>query len=281
MVDSAMITNQGGRKNNEDYIRKAVHPTGECFILCDGLGGHECGEVASSTVAETVATLFENNGDYPDFLKDAFEMAQATLLDLQKRKNLENAMKTTLVVLVVTAEHVKWAHIGDSRLYHFFKNATKYERTRDHSMVQILCDMGEITDAQIRTHVDRNKVLRVMGAPWSDKSYDLSGLLERMSGHEFALMTDGFWEYVNEAEMMQLINETETALEWLEKMQQIVESRADMRSTDNYSCICVRIRGEDEKTSEIYPNTEPMYDGTKNPTERTLKMPAMKDEFFI
>lgn len=285
MVDSALFTDKGGRKNNEDYVRRAVHPTGECFILCDGLGGHDRGEVASSTVAEHVATLFENNGDYPDFIKDAFESAQKNLLELQTRMGLENAMKTTLVVLVITKEHVKWGHIGDSRLYHFFKQSTKYERTRDHSMVQILSDMGEISEKEIRTHSDRNKVLRVMGAPWDGKSYDLSGLLERVTGHEFTLMTDGFWEYVLEEEMMEILQRTTTSEEWLKEMEQIVRSRADMTKTDNFSCICVRVYGEDEKSPYMATEVEeesteemPAIDVIEEHLEKTLEMVAIEGE---
>ena len=150
-------------------------------------------------------------------------------------------MKTTLVVLVVTEDQIKWAHIGDSRLYRFYENGTKYERTRDHSMVQILKDMGDITEADMRHHEDRNKLLRVMGAEWSTKSFDLSAVLERGEAQSFALMTDGFWEYVLEDEMMQLLRDTQDAQEWLLAMEKLVLERADMTSTDNYSAICVKI----------------------------------------
>lgn len=241
MIDAALMTNPGGRSNNEDYVRHAVHGTEECFILCDGLGGHECGEIASQSVAETIAELFEAQGNTPSFLKDALELAQDRLLALQRERNMVDAMKTTLVVLIVTDEQIKWAHIGDSRLYHFFGQNTKYERTRDHSMVQVLCDMGEIEEQDIRHHEDRNKLLRVMGAEWGKKSYELSAVLERGEAHAFALMTDGFWEYVEEQEMLLALQSTATAQEWLARMTALVEQRADMTRTDNYSAICVRV----------------------------------------
>lgn len=241
MVDSAMITNKGGRSNNEDYIRHVIKGSEECFILCDGLGGHECGEVASQLVSETVAELFEEQGDTPDFLQNAFQTAQSNLLSAQSERGMDDAMKTTLVVLVVTDSQIKWAHIGDSRLYHIYDDGKKYERTRDHSMVQLLCDMGEIKDKDIRHHEDRNKLLRVMGTRWGKKSFDLSAVLERDSAHSFALMTDGFWEYVEEDDMLRLHRETDNAKQWIEAMTELVISRADMSHTDNYSAICVRI----------------------------------------
>lgn len=241
MIDSAMITNPGGRDNNEDYIKHAVYGNSECFIVCDGLGGHECGEVASSFVAETIANEFALHGDSPAFLKDAIERAQAGLLALQRERKMIDAMKTTLVVLVVTEFQIKWAYIGDSRLYHIYSNGTRYERTKDHSMVQLLCDMGEIKDSDIRHHEDRNKLLRVMGTEWGKKSYELSAILERELPHAFVLMTDGFWEYVEEEEMMELYRNTYSAKEWLAAMTELVVKRADMTKTDNYSAICVRV----------------------------------------
>ena len=54
MVDVAMLTKQGGRDHNEDYIRKATYEEQLCLILCDGLGGHACGEIASELVAESM-----------------------------------------------------------------------------------------------------------------------------------------------------------------------------------------------------------------------------------
>jgi len=241
MVDSALLTMPGGRSNNEDYILKTSYKNQECFILCDGLGGHECGEVASSYVAHRVASLFEESGDSPDFFDRAFTDAQEGLLELQRERGMEEAMKTTLIVLVVTDEYVKWAHIGDSRLYHIYDNNTKYERTRDHSLVQMLCDMGEIEEQEIRTHEDRNKVLRVMGAPWGSRKYDKSAVLERDGSMAFALMSDGCWEYVLEDEMLEILNSTKNSEEWLRGMEQLILERADMTRTDNYSIICVRM----------------------------------------
>ena len=115
MVDGAMLRERGGRDENGDCITKAGCEDQMCLILCDGLGGHACGEVASELVAASVAEHFEKRGYYPDFLKDAFEGAQQALLDEQERRDLNNSMKTTLVVLVITPELIQWAHIGDSR----------------------------------------------------------------------------------------------------------------------------------------------------------------------
>ena len=241
MIDVAMLSKVGGREHNEDYILKTEYNGQQCFILCDGLGGHACGEVASELVAHTVAKKFEEQGYYSSFLKDAFEEAQQILLEEQEKRSLVNSMKTTLVVLVITDEQIQWAHIGDSRLYRIYANGEKYQRTRDHSLVQILCDTGEIKEEEIRTHDERNKLLRAMGAQWGNKTYDVSPVLERGDAQAFLLMTDGFWEYVYESEIKQTLCETDNSQDWVDKMEAYVLSRADMTKTDNYSAIAVRI----------------------------------------
>lgn len=246
MIHSSLITCIGGRDNNEDYVRCAKNGMSECFILCDGLGGHDRGEVAAAMAAETVAELFEEKGDYPDFLDDAFRLAQTRLLERQSRDNISGNMKTTMVVLVVTDELIKWAHIGDSRLYRIYLDGQKYERTRDHSVVQVLADMGQIKESDMRQHPERNKLLRAMGSEWTGKSYEKSPVLERDNENPpkpmgFVLMTDGFWEYVEDDEILSLYRENKSCSGWLEDMTALVEKRADMTMTDNYSAICVRV----------------------------------------
>ena len=241
MVNYAMFTSPGGRSGNEDYI--AVGQKGEdyCFVLCDGLGGHERGEVASEYVASRIVSLFEEEGDSADFFDKAFISAQEGLLKLQEDKNIPNGMKTTAVVLVITEEQIKWAHIGDSRLYHFFDNGKKYERTKDHSLVQMMRNSGEITEEEMKHHPDRNKVFRVVGAEWGKKSYEKSAILERESGHSFLLMSDGCWEYIANDEMAKTLRYSIGARGWMKKLIRLVRKRADMKKTDNYSIIAVRI----------------------------------------
>lgn len=241
MINSALTSQKGGRLVNEDYVTIASHGDDMCYILCDGLGGHECGDVAAETVATFIAHFFEENGDSSSFLDDAIKLAQEKLISVQEATDMIDAMKTTLVVLVVTSEHIKWAHIGDSRLYRVYNNGSKYQRTKDHSLVQHYYDRGEITEDEIRKHPDRNKLLRAMGATWEVKSYDKSPVIERGEKQGFALMSDGFWEYVLEDEMMEIYRNSTDAKAWLEEMQALVEARADIRNADNYSAICVMV----------------------------------------
>jgi serine/threonine protein phosphatase PrpC len=241
MIDYSLFTDPGGRENNEDYVAFSNHGDEYCFVLCDGLGGHAKGEVAARMVAENVTGFFTEKGNSADFMDVSLNLAQEKLLEIQEKEGLKGAMKTTAVVLVITPEFIKWAHIGDSRLYHFFDGGSRYERTRDHSLVQQMADTGEIKEKDIRNHPDRNKLFRVMGAPWGRRSYTKSAILEREGEHSFLMATDGFWEYVYEEEMISLLKETSDAKSWIDRMRELVEGRADMSCTDNFSAIAVRI----------------------------------------
>ena len=93
--------------HTESNIRRTA-----LLILCDGLGGHACGEIASELVAESIAKGFEKQGYYAGFFKDALEQAQKELLEEQVRRDLCNSMKTTAVVLVITPDLIQWRISG-------------------------------------------------------------------------------------------------------------------------------------------------------------------------
>ena len=243
MVDSAWLTDKGGRRINEDCIRSSKYKDQQCFILCDGLGGHIGGAEASRLVCDRIGDSFEERGDSADFLATELNMAQQELLALQEKSNDKSGFRTTAVVLIVTGEHIKWAHIGDSRMYHIYDGGRKWECTRDHSVVWMLCSQGEISEQEIRGHSERHKLTKVMGSAWGKKSFELSPVLEREAGHAFALMSDGFWEYVTEQEMLDAYLATADSRSWLNEMEALVRKRADMTTTDNFSAICIRIKG--------------------------------------
>lgn len=234
----AQFTDAGGREVNEDFIGVSEKNGVECFVLCDGLGGHGRGEEASEFVVKKILEIFEQDDDFIGHLDIAFEIAQQSLLEEQKRKLAKFEMKTTLTVLVVDEHQIKWGHIGDSRVY-YFKNKKVKSRTLDHSVPQMLCLAKEIKEKEIRNHPDRNKLLRVMGIEWGTKSYEISKAIERKGKQAFLLCSDGFWELIEEKEMSHLLKKSEKADEWLNKMTDIVKENGTGKNMDNFSAIAV------------------------------------------
>lgn len=237
MITYKIITNQGSRDINEDNAR-AVEADGDyCFLLADGLGGHGKGEVASEIVVETGKALFEQYHD-AESLEKCFVTAQENLLEEQKKQNALSEMKTTLVILQIMGDKIQWGHIGDSRLYYFRKNKLM-KRTYDHSVPQMLVMAGEIKEKDIRGHEDRNRLLRVMGVDWSSPQYTIATPEKSASNQAFLLCSDGFWEWIEEKTMQQLLKKSKTVDEWMERMTEEVKKNGAGKNMDNYTAIGV------------------------------------------
>ena len=172
MLDYSACCCQGGRPYNEDSIgiSDSIDPVGT-FALADGLGGHGMGDIASSTAIKCAmesSHLLRGN----DFLAECFITAQETILSEQLRLHAKSKKKTTMVVLHIEHGRAYYAHIGDSRLYHFSRRGCK-QLTMDHSVPQMLVAAGEINPSEIRHHPDRNKLLRVLGVEWESPRFTL------------------------------------------------------------------------------------------------------------
>ena len=235
------FTDKGSREVNEDCVMRAQRGASSLFVLCDGLGGHGKGELASAFVCECLCSAFQSSHNDDAFFETALDTAQQGLLEEQKRLNATFEMKTTCVALVVGEDSFRYAYIGDSRLYHFRKNKV-FLRTLDHSVPQMLALAGDIKERQIRSHPDRNRLLRVMGVSWDSPRYEVSRWLPLKSGDAFLLCSDGFWEPIVEKEMCRALKKTDDAPDWLELMQQTVRKNGEGTDMDNFSAIAVRIK---------------------------------------
>src|SRR3954454_17646844 len=160
--ETAVISYKGGRDVNQDYAAFSESKEGGCWILADGLGGYQAGEVASKLAVDTILQEFQQNRD-PQWLKTGIEKAQANLQLQQKSAPIYRSMRTTVVVLSCENGRATWAHVGDSRLYHI-RDGKILSQTKDHIVCQALVNAGEITTSDIRFHEDRNRLYRVLGS---------------------------------------------------------------------------------------------------------------------
>ena len=240
-VTYAVYSDVGERTVNEDSVKVSEQDHKKCFVLCDGLGGHGMGDVASQCVTEVFAACLSKDSNMSEFLAETFEKAQKALLERQKEYNAESKMKTTCVAVVVDRQNVYVGHVGDSRGYVFQGNKVKC-RTIDHSIPQMLALSGEIKESEIRHHPDRNLVLRVMGTEWEESKYELMSPLPLKSGMAFLLCSDGFWEFIEEDKMCELLKKAQNVQEWLDFMTEIVKKKGMGTGMDNNSAIAVWVR---------------------------------------
>lgn len=236
-ISYAVITNKGERSVNEDYLDVAMGARRLGFILCDGLGGHGKGDVASKFVVSQIKQRLLEGAT----IEESIMRAQMGLLEKQIAEGAGDSMKTTVTCLTIEGNKARFGHVGDSRIYLFEKN--KYVmRSLDHSVPQMLVSRGDIRDKDIRHHEDRNRLLRVMGAEWDKPKYQMVNDIPLTRHTSFLLCSDGFWELIDEKMMCKTLKKSNSPQEWLSAMEKIVLENGRGTNMDNYSAIAVFIR---------------------------------------
>lgn len=202
---------EGGRPYNEDSYGIFTYGDNICAVVADGLGGHGGGKQASQIAVQHLSSCGKG-GELPteEEISDAFRAANEEIM--AKRLNARE-MKTTSVYLCIHDNQAVWAHIGDSRLYHFW-NERLCDYTLDHSVSQMAVALGEIRREEIPGHCDRSRLLRVLGDDELQPEIHSPIVLEQ-GRHAFLLCTDGFWESVTEDEILLDLCKSPSPKEWI------------------------------------------------------------------
>lgn len=243
-LDIAICTKPGSREINEDYVAYRLDGDALIAVVTDGLGGHDKGEIASEHVANYIVENYSFEEPLDESLGRIITEAQWSLLERQKAEKIEkNAMKTTVVALVIKGAVAYLAHVGDSRGY-CFQKFRRYFRTIDHSVPQYLVLAGDIKEKDIRYHEQRSSLLRVLGTPWEKDAFEVSKKFAVKGVRAFLLCSDGFWELIEEKAMKKLLKKSKNPNEWLDRMIEIVEQNGFGSSVDNFTACAVMVTEE-------------------------------------
>lgn len=243
----------GQRENQEDSI---IQWNNRLFVLCDGMGGHEKGEVASQTVCQSLATWFENNikPDKPfcdDQLREAIEFAY-TELDKYADDN-PRQMGTTLTLLYLGSKGITAAHMGDSRIYHIRPDVGVLYLSRDHSLVFDLFQAGEITYEQMATFPQKNIVTRAM-TPGEDNRMrsDIIHITDIQPNDYFYMCSDGMMEKMTNNELLTIFS-----ADMDDKMKVGQLKMATNQSFDNHTAWIIHIKNAiKEENDDQFENEE-------------------------
>ena len=244
----------GQRPNQEDSIAQWDN---RLFVLCDGMGGHEKGEVASQTVCQSLVKWFEENIKddslfTDDQLRAAVEYAYQQLD--QYADGNPKQMGTTFTLIYIGNNGITAAHMGDSRIYHFrfdIEHPVLFI-SRDHSLAFDLYQTGEITYEEIATFPQKNIVTRAMTPGKGNRMQpDIIHITDIKSGDWFCLCSDGMLEQMSNDELLTLLSSEATDEE---KRRQLIE--ATINNHDNHSAWLIHVEsvvkeeGDDQLVNE-------------------------------
>lgn len=238
----AKATHIGGQTEQQDRVEILNNPDEGAWLLivADGMGGHSGGALAAQTVIDSARTIWRRMNApslHPHKLLQAIiTLAHRTIRRAAEEKGL--SCRSACVLLYVTDQHAFWSHVGDSRLYHFRKGQL-LERTRDHSVVQLLVDMERVREEEVGTHPDQSSLLKSLGG--SKTPEPDFGRAEVRPDDVFLLCSDGLWVHFMPRQIADVLAESspETVAEFL--VNQSVERGGE--KGDNVSVIVARSSG--------------------------------------
>jgi serine/threonine protein phosphatase PrpC len=232
---------KGSRKVNQDRIAYTYGRDTLLLVVADGMGGHAGGEIAAQICARLFIERFQQEAKpvlkHPvQFLQDSMLRAHAALGSYAAQFSMLETPRTTCVACVVQAGQAYWAHVGDSRLY-LFRQGGLIGQTKDHSKVQYLIDQGQISDDDVATHPDRNKIFSCLGG-LVDPVIDVSRRTPLRNGDVIVMCTDGLWGVMKRQEIADWLTSTPILTTGPQMMRE-AEKRGGADG-DNLSTIVVR-----------------------------------------
>lgn len=257
ILQPQVIQELGNRSNQEDSVfpkQGEATENDRLFVLCDGMGGHENGEVASQLVCDVLPEYIRahwNGGCFPDgLLQDALNEVNSRINEYPSESIRK--MGTTLTFLCIHQGGVFMAHIGDSRIYHIrpSEHLIIY-KSRDHSLAYDLYMAGEIKYEELATY-KKNVITRAI-MPGQEKPFkaDIAHTTDVKPGDYFLLCSDGLLENMSDEELVNLLC---SDLNNDQKRELLIENSKDNK--DNHSAILVQISEVAKTEEESYINDE-------------------------
>ena len=201
------------RKMNQDYVFVSEGPVGNLpnlFTVADGMGGHNAGDYASSHAVRILVDEIREDADYNPVkvIRHAIETANTEIRNRAQEDENLRGMGTTMVVATIVDQYAYVANVGDSRLYVIQDGI--HQITRDHSLVQEMVKMGEISEEEARNHPDKNIITRALGA---EKTVDVDFFdLKLEEGCTILMCSDGLSNMVADEKIEEIISDPEADL---------------------------------------------------------------------
>lgn len=244
------ISEKGHRINNEDSLfpePESAKNNQRLFMVCDGVGGSEKGEIASDLACQSLASYFSTflEGSLnAKFMDKALLYTEAKFEDYIRIHPESKGMATTLCLAHFCSNGVTIAHLGDSRVYQFRKGKILF-KTEDHTLVNTWLKMGSITPEKAAVHPQRNVITRAIVDTENHVQADLSFIQDILPGDYIFLCSDGVLESFSDEELSQLFEECTSSAQLKNK----ILEKCERHSRDNFSYYIIPIRKTDDSSN--------------------------------
>lgn len=234
------------RKENQDAIfieNKPIGPLPNLYIVADGMGGHNAGEVASEQAIDAIAdyirtfkaAAFVKPENFLDLLVTAVQYANKTVFTMSKETPEMKGMGTTLIACTIHDGKIIMAHVGDSRAYVVTAENIK-QITDDHTYVGQMLQAGQISEAEANAHPDRNIITRAVG---SEESLQVDGIVRPINDTiTIVLCTDGLSDMMDNETIKNIVNGIGFAEQ---RTQFLIEEANSLGGRDNISAILIDV----------------------------------------
>ncbi|AJC96404.1 Stp1/IreP family PP2C-type Ser/Thr phosphatase [Staphylococcus hyicus] len=245
MLNAELFSDAGFyREQNEDAGGIFYNQTDQqLLVICDGMGGHQAGEVAAQYVVEALQKRFEEENYIEQenaelWLKQTLQSINLELFLLAESEQAYHGMGTTCVCALIFDHHIVVANIGDSRAY--LVNGRYFDQvTIDHTFVNQLVMLGQITQEEALHHPRRNIITKVMG---TDRRVNPDVFTKRIHFYQYLLLnSDGLTDYVPLQAIHDVLNQQTTLAEAGEALIALAKS---YEAKDNTSFVLAEIAGD-------------------------------------
>lgn len=227
----------GKRKNIEDYIfpyQDNATLSDKVFIVCDGVGGENKGEIASKITADTIGQYLNGIEDITEIhLKFAFNLVKQNFEKYMQLHPEASKMSTTLTLAVIKENSILVAWCGDSKIALIRKNKILW-KSKDHSLVQHLLDIGEINVNEAANHPKKNVIFRSISANTKEEDIDFYLLNDVQQDDYLILATDGIFEQINDEILIEILNHEN------ENKAKLIYAKCEGKTNDNYSMFLLK-----------------------------------------
>ena len=244
MISVGFKTDKGNmRSGNEDSL--FVMPEQQLYIVADGVGGHNSGELASRMAVGYIAqyvslhpiSAITSKRDLRKYFLECIQGANELIYSKSLEEECNNGMATTTVLCYLDAEDCYVVNVGDSRAY-LIREGVMRQLTEDHTLVQDMLRSGLLTKEEAQTHPDRNMITKAIGGE-SAIEPDFYRF-ETCPGDVILLCTDGLYGEVPADRILELAADT-FSMHKLAKA--LVDEANQAGGKDNISVVCIRIGG--------------------------------------